>query len=83
MSNPLYTPSEVPKVVKVFQRSRDIDGFSAELQNGEVIDISSTQWVIPDNKRSDSSKIVFQNFGREISFTQEQESLANNLLGLQ
>ncbi|GEM_PF-2595323 len=82
MNNPLYTPSEAPSVIRVFQKSASIDGFSVELQNGEVIEITGTQWAQADNKSSIAGKVNFQNYGKVISFTHEQELLANKILGI-
>jgi len=70
---------ETPKVIKVFKKAKDVDGFSVELQNGEIIDISGTQWQTSDYKRSVLDKTLFQTSNKEIVFTEQLNLLANDL----
>lgn len=72
--------SEIPKVKRVFRKANDIDGFSVELENAEIIDISGTQWATADNKRMIENNFLFQTTkGKEIVFSKEQADLADGL----
>lgn len=67
------------KVKKVFQKEPGIDGFTVELEDGNEVDISRTQWNTVDNKREMEELIIFSTTkGYEISFSLEQASLASN-----
>jgi hypothetical protein len=70
---------EIPKVKRVFKIEPDKDGFSVELENGEIIEISKTEWN-SDFKTTHNDQIFFSTRkGYDISFSEEQVTQVESL----
>ncbi len=67
------------KVIKVFKKQFDIDGFTAELEDGRSLDISGTQWNTADNKREYGDETLFIINKYNISFSKENTEKANQM----
>lgn len=60
------------KVKRVFKKEPSQDGFCAELENGEIIDISDTEWN-GDQKVTNNEETLFETEkGFSVSFSKER-----------
>lgn len=73
--------NNVKQIKRVFKKTNDQDGFSVELENGEIIDISDTEWNTTENKETIEGKMIFlASNGYKIFFNIEQlQSIHNGL----
>lgn len=61
-----------PRVKKIFRKAAGADGFSIELENGKIIDISGTAWNSEERRRAEGQNIFFQTEEGEVVFSEEQ-----------
>jgi len=80
------TYNDLPKVKRIFQKEKGDDGFSVELEDEKILDISKSQWCTPEKWRKLENECMKFDYmkGRDrmdIVFSKEKLEEAERLLG--
>jgi len=59
-------------VKRIFKKNPGVDGFSVELEDGKIAEISYTAWNTSDNKKINSDTVIFSTNNGDIVFSLEQ-----------